>query len=107
MEGSALQVSKSEMFDVRKRRITLSAESVELLKNANEDPYGQILKAKSLSGLTVQTNGLNFVESREAREEARWESALEELYNDDLVKANPTHDIFTLTTKGFEAADQI
>lgn len=66
-----------------------------------------IVKVKSSSGLTVQTNRLNFVESSTAREEARWESALEELYNDDLVKANPKHDVFTLTKKGFEAADKI
>lgn len=107
MEENNLEVSKREMSDEIRTTQKLSVESIELLKNASQDPNGMILKVKSFSGLTVQTNGLNFVESKAAREEARWESALEELYKYDLVKGNSKNDVFTLTKKGFEAADKI
>lgn len=86
---------------------SLSKEAIELLLSACGDKHGVILKVRTLSGLSVETNGRNFVSSQERREEARWEAAVDELQRRGLIRAtNYKNEVFEITSGGFDAADQ-
>lgn len=91
-----------------RRSDSLSKEATELLLSACEDKHGVILKVRTLSGLSVDANGRNFVSSQERREEARWEAAVDELQKRGLIRAtNYKNEVFEITSSGFDAADQI
>ena len=58
--------------------------------------------------MSIQTNGKEFVERRNAREEATWIGTLNDLVscgfvNDETGKGQ----VFWVTDRGFEAADSI
>ena len=65
-----------------------------------------ILKAAASGGLTIQANGKSFTERGNARSEARWEQALQDLLDNGLVKdPKGKGQVFEVTHKGFEVAD--
>lgn len=86
----------------------LSNEARRLLIAASEDSKGVILKVRSMSGLTVQTNGVNFVDSDNPRSEAIWTDAVETLLREGLI-ADVGHkgEVFQLTAEGYEVADHL
>ncbi|MXY42952.1 MAG: hypothetical protein F4Y50_02640, partial [Dehalococcoidia bacterium] len=86
----------------------LSEEAKQLLQEAARDSAGTIAKVRTAGGMSIQTNGKEFVERRNAREEATWIGTLNDLVscgfvNDETGKGQ----VFWVTDKGFEAADSI
>lgn len=87
---------------------TLSKEAAFLLKECVADPAGQVLYLSHLSGYVLQVRGKNLIEDNNDRSRAIWNSALEELENDGLLAAvGSKRNIFTVTRKGYEIADQL
>ena len=87
---------------------SLSKEAAFLLKECVADPAGQVLHLSHLSGYVLQVKGKNLIEDNNDRSRAIWTSALEELERDDLLAATgPKRNIFKVTRKGYEVADQL
>lgn len=86
----------------------LSTEARTLLKEASTDPHGTIMHLRHLGGTNLQTNGKNLISSSERREIAKWEHALEELLNLQLIVARGQKgEIFEVSNLGFQIADMI
>jgi predicted nucleotide-binding protein len=87
---------------------SLSEEARELLLAAAEDKNGHIMYSRMLAGLSIQTNGRNFVEGGSARSAAKWEGALKELLAAHLVQERGHKgELFDVTGIGYEVADQL
>ncbi len=85
----------------------LSPEAKTLLKDAVVSD-GQILCLLMLGGLTVQVGSRNFTESADARTQAVWEGAVQELETHGLITPlGNKREIFKVTRDGFDVADQI
>ena len=84
----------------------LSAEAKELLLEAAKDSRGMILRMRTQAGISIHTNGRSFIEGHSRREEAKWEAALNELEQLQLVR-DPSYkrSIFELTHEGYRIAD--
>ena len=86
----------------------LSEEAKELLVAATKSSTREILKAASFGGLTIQANGKSFTERGNARSEANWEQALEDLLDYGLVSdPKGKGQVFEVTHKGFQVADSL
>lgn len=97
--GSATSVDPAE---------SLSAEARVLLIKAAGDNSGMILRAKTLGGSILQVAGENLIPEGDARTEANWLSALEELVHAGLIRSmGPKNELYQLTRKGYEVADQL
>ena len=84
----------------------LSEDAKQLLLEATKSSAREILKAAAFGGLTIQANGKSFTERGNARSEARWEQALQDLLDHGLAKdPNGKGQVFEVTHKGFEVAD--
>ena len=79
-----------------------------LLREAAKDPHGTILRTRTFSGLSVGTNGREFVEERQnPRVEARWESVVRELVDEALIQDRGYKgEVFAVTDKGYAAAER-
>ena len=92
--------------------LKLSDDAKDLLMEAAEDSRGTILAISTFGGLSISTNGRNFVEvggpQVEARSEARWKQAFRELVDHVLIE-DPTGkgQIFQVTQSGFQVADNL
>lgn len=81
----------------------LSDEAKRLLIEAAKDPSGTIIQMRHLDGQAIQTNGINFADSKDRRSIARWEAALEQLKSEELiVERGYKAEIFEITDKGYE-----
>lgn len=86
----------------------LSKEAQTLLKEASQDPAGDIMRLSYLGGAAIQTHGKNFVEEGSPRSLAIWDGAIEELEEHGLVEAyNYKREGFRVTRRGYEVADTI
>lgn len=86
----------------------LTQESRVLLKEASLDPHGHILHVRYMGGTDIQTNGKNLILSNERRDIAKWESALEELTNKELlVERGHKGEVFEVSNLGYQIADMI
>lgn len=86
----------------------LSEEAKILLKEASNDNNGTILFLRLLGGCELQTNGKNFITSKEHRVIAKWEYALNQLVSEEIViERGYKGEIFELTSKGYYLADLI
>ena len=100
--------SDSEIVESKVNLPNLTAESRVLLKEASADSHGVIMHLKSLGGTYIQTNGKNFIQTNERREVARWESAINELVNNELLIARGHKgESFEVTNLGYQIADMI
>ena len=87
---------------------SLTDEAKVLLKEVSQDSYGRISHVRYIGGAALQTNGKNFLGSKERREVARWEDALRQLQDEDLiVERGHKGEVFEITAKGYEVADKI
>jgi hypothetical protein len=87
---------------------SLTSEARTLLKEASLDRHGHILYLRVTEGTHVQVNGKDIVAGNERREVAKWEAAIEELLNNQLIKAvGHKGEIFELTNLGYQVADMI
>jgi hypothetical protein len=86
----------------------LSTEAARMLKAASLDGGGAIYRMMYGGGAEFQANGVVFNADSSARTIALWESAIEELELQGLVKAAGTaREVFEVTRTGFAAADAI
>lgn len=87
---------------------SLTNEALTLLKEASLDPHGHILYLRVIGGTHVQVNNKNMVSSNERREVAKWEAAIQQLINNQLLVAvGHKGEIFELTNLGYQLADMI
>lgn len=105
---SSTQSPTSEVVESKTALPQLSSESRILLKEASQDPHGQIILARFIGGTAIQTNGKNLIPSDEHREVARWEQALDELIQKGLVVARGHKgEVFEVSNLGYQIADMI
>lgn len=84
----------------------LDPREIELLWNAANDPKGEILHSKTLSGEGMRANTRQFLEGPDARTAAEWMGALRGLESRGLVEPlGGDRDFFRVTSEGYEAAD--
>ena len=84
----------------------LSDAAKQLLLEGSDDPNGAILALRSLAGLRVRTNGIEFVGGQGPREEARWEAAVRELIESGLVTGDP-QGVMRVSLEGYEVAEDL
>jgi len=95
--------TKSEVLDPE----DLSKEAKSLLKEGVKDKRGQIIISKTMQGEQFLTNGKTF-EGENPRETAKWNSAIDELENNNLIKSiGEKGEVFKITKKGYDIADNI
>lgn len=100
--------STGEIVESNTQIPSLSQEARILLKEASIDPHGQIVSLRYMGGRDIQANGKNFIQNNERRETAKWEAALQELLNNDLITAiGQKGEIFEVTNLGYQIADMI
>jgi hypothetical protein len=86
----------------------LSDEAQLLLKEACADSHGSIMHIRYIGGTDIQTNGKNLIASRNPRELARWEGALNELLElGFLARRGSKGDSYQVTNQGYTFADTI
>lgn len=86
----------------------MTNEARTLLKEASLDEHGTVMHLRYIGGTDVQTNGKSFIQSKERREVARWEAAIEELTrNGFLIDRGYKGEIFEVTNLGYQVADMI
>ncbi|ENU4316792.1 DUF4062 domain-containing protein [Acinetobacter baumannii] len=99
---------KTEVVKSKTSLPTLSNEARTLLKEASLDSNGSIMYLSYIGGEDIQTNGKNFISSRQPREVARWKSAIEELKDENLIEDRGYKgEIFRITNLGYQIADMI
>ena len=95
-------------FESTEKEIDLSPEAKLLLVEGSLDPHGRIMNLRFQGGFEIQTNHKKLNEDNSPRLEAKWSSAIEELTSHDLIRdVGYKGEIFALTSKGYELADQI
>jgi hypothetical protein len=100
------QAEVTEHLDTHMRG--LSEEAKRLLSEAAKDSQGTILMVRTFDGLTVQTNGINLVDTGDPRSEARWEKAVDDLRYADLIRdRGHKGEVFQVTADGYRIADRL
>lgn len=101
------QESEINTYEIPQPENRISKDALILLIYAASDNSGQIIMSRTLSGLSVYGGGYNFIRGeRNAREEARWSAAVEELEDNNLIADRGyKHEIFEVTNDGYEIAD--
>jgi hypothetical protein len=93
-------------IEKREIRPKLTKEAEKLLIETAKDTYGRIVKIRTFEGLSIETNGINFVEKRNPRSEAIWEGALQELCDNRLIEDKGYKgEVFAITREGYELVD--
>ena len=86
----------------------LSEDARELLVESAKDGSGTIIKLSTMAGLFIRTNNKSFAETGNARSEARWGQAIQELLDQKLaVDPGGKGQVFKVTYRGFEVADEL
>jgi hypothetical protein len=86
----------------------LDPREIELLWNAANDPKGEILHSKTLSGEGMRANTRQFLEGADARTAAEWLGALRSLESRGLIEPlSGDRDFFRITSVGYEVADRL
>jgi hypothetical protein len=106
---SDLLASQSYIFPLSSPKVpSLSDDAKELLVAAASEGDGHILSVRTLAGLSIQTGDREFVVTGSTRSEARWQKALEELSDLDLIRdLGYKGEVFMLTADGFAVADTL
>ncbi|UDU79071.1 DUF4062 domain-containing protein [Pseudomonas sp. HN2-3] len=110
-ENEAFKVSDeavTTLSDLDSKVPILSDEAQLLLKEACADSHGSIMHIRYIGGTDIQTNGKNLIASRNPRELARWEGALNELLElGFLATRGSKGDSYQVTNQGYTFADTI
>ena len=106
--SSQAELEQTGVYQSETKFPSLSHEARVLLKEASMDNHGTILYIHTLGGVDLQTNGKNLITEKSPRQIAQWESALNELLNEDLI-AEKGHkgEIFQVTSMGYKVSDMI
>ncbi len=106
-QAEEIKLPSFDNFD-SKDEIDISDEAKELLIEASRSPNGRIMRVRSMGGLNVQINGKEFVGERNARIEATWEDALNQLEENSLIEDKGYEGkVFAVTRLGYEYADAL
>ena len=77
-----------------------------LIKEVSKDSSGQLIKVRFSGGFVFQTNNKQLNEDDSSRTKARWDSALNELLNQDLLEPlGHKGEMFRITQKGYDLED--
>ncbi|AWB33960.1 DUF4062 domain-containing protein [Orrella marina] len=112
-EHELFQVAEAEPIDAtviesRTSLPDLAQEARILLKEASKDSRGTILQVRDMEGTSIHTNGKDLIQSKDRREVAKWEEALEQLRSHDLVVGRGYKgEVFEITNLGYQVADMI
>ena len=88
--------------------VQLSGDAKELLIEATKDPHRMIEKTQSSGGTKVETNGRQFVEKGNMRSEARWEHAIEDLFEKELIDdPKGMGSVFIVAHDGFQLVNKL
>lgn len=99
---------EAESVQSKTKLPSLTKEACILLKEASLDPHGHILYLRVIGGTHVKTNGKDLVLFNERREVAKWEAAIQELMDFQLIVAvGNKGEIFEITNMGYQVADMI
>ena len=97
----------STISNIRKLKPTVSDSALKILQAACEATDGTIIKIITLSGTSIQANGLNFITSQERREIAKWERSLKELVDTGFIEAQGRKgEIFLVSQSGYDYIEQ-
>ena len=115
-----IKLNEHELFNIDKLEVpnnivesntqlpTLTNEARILLKETSLDSHGHILYMRYLNGNDIQVNDKNMLASNGPREVAKWEAALHELVEGDLlIERGNKGEIFEITNLGYQIADMI
>jgi hypothetical protein len=95
-----------EVFPERPGPPELGELAKTLLLEAADDRNGVVMRVLHLGGLAVQTNGKQFCETGNARDEARCEAAISELADLELIEDRGYKgEIYNVTDEGYRVAD--
>lgn len=102
-------VDEESLVEESKTKLpSLSHEARVLLKEASLDDHGSILYVRYIGGTDIQTNGKNVIPSGERREVAKWEQALKELVDLELVvERGHKGELFEVSNLGYQIAEMI
>ena len=105
-QGSPESAGNGEQHSPRADLPQLSKDARELLVEAVKDKGRMIRIFRTMGGLSISAGSKSFGEMGNARSEARWEQAIQDLLDQELV-VDPRGKgrIFEVTHKGFEIAD--
>jgi len=105
-ETSELRI-ESQDSNPRVMEVGLGNDAKELLKAAATDAGGTILSVRHLGGHHIQAGGQQFGGSY-GRESAKWQAALDELVEQELVvDRGYKGEVFELTNLGWRVADEL
>jgi len=82
----------------------LSEEAKELLFEAVNDQGGHVQKKEVFGGIIIQTNGRTFGNPRNPKDQATWESVLDELHGWNLVQLM-NNEVYRVTKAGYDMAE--
>ncbi len=100
--------SISEVVESNTQLPQLTKEARTLLKEASLDPHGNIIYVRYIGGTDIQTNGKNLIGSTDRREVSKWEAALQDLINKELiVEQGHKGEVFVVSNLGYQVADMI
>lgn len=86
----------------------LSNEAKIILKEASLDSHGTVMHIRYIGGTDLGSNNKNFIQNDDRREVAKWESALQELVDQDLlIERGHKGEIYEITNLGYQIADMI
>jgi hypothetical protein len=88
--------------------VVISGDARKLLLEAVNDKHGRVARNRTMYGLTISTNGRDFVAGNDPKEEARWTHALSELAeNKFLEPVTPKGEVFQVTKRGYDLAESL
>ena len=105
-QSSTLQAPNSDK--VQEIRHNLSNEAKSMLKMAAQSASGDIMKVSYVGGFAFQIAGQQLNEDYSPRTKAKWESALNQLLNFELIQPlGYLGQIYQVTELGFQIADRL
>jgi len=84
----------------------ISDEAKELLLEAVKDKGGHVTTRRAMGGTEIQTNGRTFGEQGNPKEQATWESALDELHGWNLVQIM-NDEVYRVKKAGYDLAEAL
>ena len=107
VQNSPKVVTVSEQQSDTTGSSQLSEDALELLVEAAKDGGRTIRRLRMAGGLEIATHGRTFFERGDVRSEARWEQAIKELIDKELIEDQSGEGkVLRVTQKGFEVADR-
>ena len=106
--AQADQAADGKAASTQPAATSLSKDAEELLSEAVTDPAGIVMLVRYGEGIDLETNGKNFISDQTRRTVAKWEAALQELVDGNLLIERGTQgEVFEVTQKGYDFAESL